>query len=92
MAASNRRFDPDSGLTYTESEVHRTKIRGHWTWPTTETFAKFKCARKTGEGARSLRETALRAVGIHMTGLSPESFKHVPWTFANDIWRLLQRK
>ncbi|KAL2416716.1 hypothetical protein ABEF95_000300 [Exophiala dermatitidis] len=84
-----RKYDPDSGQVYSETEVRFTrKPYSDWIGEP-RTPALTKKSRPNAYGARSLADMAKIKVATQFQGLSPDHFGSVPWSMAERIWKQL---
>ncbi len=83
---TEKKFDPESGLIYSEIEVRPNRNK-HSDW--TREFRTRHVISKpapNARGARSLKDMASSKVVKEFHNLTTEHFATIPWTIAEKVW------
>lgn len=84
--SQHSKFDPDSGLAYTEVSYRSGPVRADWVWKPRGMTSEIEMYRSPGPGCSTLRNMAIRKACLCVTDLVPESFEGVDWQIGQQLW------
>ncbi|MCJ1246569.1 hypothetical protein MMC30_003777 [Trapelia coarctata] len=86
QSLQHSKFDPGSGLAYTEVAFRSTPMCADWVWKTRGMTTEIAMYRSPGPGCSTLRNMAIRKACLSMTDLIPDSFEGVEWQIGQQLW------